>query len=51
MKVSVLLFLSFILIFSVANCEVVYKKIINNLDPDAKCLDGSPGALYLHEGT
>lgn len=48
MKVSVLLSLSLILILSVINCEVVYKKIINNIDPEAKCLDGSPGALYVH---
>lgn len=27
-----------------------YKKIIHNVDPQAKCLDGSPAALYLSEG-
>lgn len=27
-----------------------YKKIIHNSDPEAKCLDGSPGLLYVHEG-
>ena len=28
----------------------LYRKIVHNLDPEAKCLDGSPPALYLHEG-
>jgi hypothetical protein len=27
-----------------------YKKIIHNSDPEAKCLDGSPGLLYVHVG-
>jgi O-palmitoleoyl-L-serine hydrolase len=27
-----------------------YKKVIHNYDPQAKCLDGSPGLLYVHEG-
>lgn len=27
-----------------------YKKVIHNYDPEAKCLDGSPGLLYVHEG-
>ncbi len=29
---------------------VPYKKIVHNIDPEAKCLDGSPGLLYVHEG-
>lgn len=45
-KASILFLL--ILIFLSAKSEVVYKKIINNIDPEAKCLDGSPAALYLH---
>jgi hypothetical protein len=28
-----------------------YQKIAHQTDPDAKCLDGSPAALYLHEGS
>jgi hypothetical protein len=28
-----------------------YRKVIHNTDPEAKCLDGSPGALYIHEGS
>lgn len=28
-----------------------YQKIIHQTDPDAKCLDGSPAALYLNEGS
>ena len=27
-----------------------YLKIQHNIDPEAKCLDGSPAILYLHEG-
>lgn len=27
-----------------------YRKIVHNIDPEAKCLDGSSPALYLHEG-
>jgi len=28
-----------------------YTKIFNHLDPEAKCLDGSPPILYEHQGT
>lgn len=28
-----------------------YKKIVHVTDPDAKCLDGTPPALYVHQGT
>ena len=27
-----------------------YKKVIHNTDPNAKCLDGSSPAVYLHQG-
>jgi hypothetical protein len=27
-----------------------YKKVVHNVDPEAKCLDGSPAAMYLSEG-
>ena len=27
-----------------------YQKVVHNTDPDAKCLDGSPGFVYLNEG-
>lgn len=34
-----------------AHCaEEPYKLVIHNTDPQAKCLDGSPPAVYLHEG-
>lgn len=48
MTFNVILVLSFILATSSKN---VYRKVIHNTDPEAKCLDGSPGALYVHEGT
>ena len=28
----------------------LYKKYLNTIDPEAKCLDGTPGLLYTHEG-
>lgn len=28
-----------------------YKKIVHKTDPDARCLDGSPPALYVHQGS
>jgi hypothetical protein len=28
-----------------------YTKVVHNTDPEAKCLDGSPAMVYLHEGT
>lgn len=28
----------------------LYKRVIHNYDPEAKCIDGSPGLLYVHEG-
>ena len=28
----------------------LYQKVIPNYDPEAKCLDGSPAFLYIHEG-
>jgi hypothetical protein len=27
-----------------------FKKVINTLDPEAKCLDGSPPIYYIHQG-
>ena len=30
--------------------QKTYRKIVHNTDPEAKCLDGSPAALYVHEG-
>ena len=30
--------------------ETNYKKIVHNFDPEAKCLDWTPGLLYVHEG-
>jgi hypothetical protein len=44
-----ILLLSAILLMTVSTSPV-YKKVIHNTDPDAKCLDGSPAAIYLHEG-
>ena len=41
-----------LLVFSatVFCAEEPYKLVIHNTDPNAKCLDGTSPALYLHEG-
>ena len=31
------------------NSQALYKKITHNLDPEARCLDGSLPAIYLHD--
>jgi hypothetical protein len=30
--------------------EPFYRKVVHNTDPEARCLDGSPSFLYVHEG-
>lgn len=39
-----------LLVLVVFSAETPYKLVIHNTDPEAKCLDGSSPALYLHEG-
>lgn len=40
-----------LLLFSLTLAEEQsYRKVIHNTDPEAKCLDGSPAGLYVHEG-
>lgn len=50
LKASILLVLM-ILLFSQSHAQEFYKKVVHNTDPEAKCLDGSPAFLYLHEGS
>jgi hypothetical protein len=52
MKSSIkLIFLTLLFIGSLATEDSkLYKKILNTIDPEAKCLDGTPGLLYTHEG-
>lgn len=38
------------LVLLVNGSEEPYKLVIHNTDPEAKCLDGSSPALYVHEG-
>ena len=45
---SVVLILS---LFITVQSQAYYRKVTHNTDPEAKCLDGSPAALYIHEGT
>ena len=40
-----------VLVLTMAHSLELYQKIVHNIDPEAKCLDGSPGLLYLHQGT
>ena len=46
--IAIILLLAFTLAVS---SQSIYRKVIHNTDPEAKCLDGSPGALYIHEGS
>jgi hypothetical protein len=41
-----------LLLLIVAICcqNAPYNKVVHGTDPEARCLDGSPGALYLSEG-
>jgi hypothetical protein len=47
---SDMLLLLAVLCLSAMAAEQPYKKIIHNSDPNARCLDGTSPALYLHEG-
>lgn len=40
-----------IAILAAAHAESQYQKVINDVDPNAKCLDGSPPFFYLHQGS
>jgi hypothetical protein len=43
--------LSLLIIFTLSiDDSNLYKKYLNTIDPEAKCLDGTPGLLYTHEG-
>ena len=42
--------LALLLLISFAQAQK-YKKIVHTTDPDARCLDGSPPAIYVHQGT
>lgn len=45
-----LTFLFLILVVSSVGSNV-YKKVIPNYNPEARCLDGSPAFLYVSEGS
>ena len=48
MKIHLEIFLAVLLVLG--SCEELFKKVAHNIDPEAKCLDGSPAAIYLSEG-
>ena len=49
MKIQVFFFL--IIILASSGTPTFYNKIIHNTDPNARCLDGSSPAVYLHQGS
>jgi hypothetical protein len=50
MKINIATSLFTFALIVLSNTQGNYKKVIHNYDPEAKCLDGSPGLLYVHEG-
>jgi len=40
-----------ILLAESSAAEQPFKKVIHNIDPNAKCIDGSPPAIYIHQGS
>jgi hypothetical protein len=50
MKINIATSLFTLALIVLSNTQENYKKVIHNYDPEAKCLDGSPGLLYVHEG-
>ncbi len=47
---SFLTFLSLLSLILLAQSVSYYTKVTHRTDPDAKCLDGSPASIYVHEG-
>ena len=45
------LILIFVLLFFFVNNEPLYRLIKHSKERGAVCLDGSPAAMYLHEGS
>jgi len=45
-RVIVLIFL----VFTALSEEELYRKVIHDTDPNARCLDGTLPGFYLHEG-
>lgn len=43
--------LSLLTFFFFAHSQATYKKVLNTIDPNAKCLDGSPPFFYFHQGS
>jgi len=47
---KVLVSLAALLLVGAVALNRPYRKVVHNVDPEAKCLDGSPAAIYLSEG-
>ncbi len=45
---KITLFVALVLSSLASQDSSLYKKILNTIDPEAKCLDGTPGLLYTH---
>ena len=42
--------LALVICSNAVTAPLVYHKVIHNTDPEARCLDGSPAMIYVHEG-
>lgn len=42
--------LTMMLLIAFVASSSYYQRVQHDLDPDAKCLDGSPPIIYVHEG-
>lgn len=51
LNIKTILVTIFVLILTCQAAEQPFKKVIHNVDPRAKCLDGSPPAIYIHQGS
>ena len=47
---GIIILLVLIATLALHTSAVNYRKVVHQFDPEAKCLDGSPGLLYVHEG-
>lgn len=50
MVTKILLLIALNLLILAQGAEEPYKLVINTIDPEARCLDGSFPAFYVHEG-
>lgn len=49
-KIQNLLIVQIVILLSFTNCSSIYNLFKHPQDTNAKCIDGSPSALYIYEG-